>query len=152
MVLCMNTLTGFVQWAADTIAHNQVAAVIVAVVVLLFVLSNSKQKGNQKDPSRLFSSSQRASGFSRAANRCEFDKAIFWRCRKAAQHGDHWFPHSKGGATSMTNFVAACAPCNLSKSAKNPTRGQTARLKRRRRKYFPAGMDSTAGEWYRLGR
>ena len=62
---------------------------------------------------------------------------FFSRCNGAAAHGDHWFPWSKGGPTSMENFVAACVTCNTRKGAKVPTYWQTQRLVYRRRKYFP---------------
>ena len=65
------------------------------------------------------------------------ESIFFTRCNEAAAHGDHWFPWSRGGPTSMENFVAACPGCNLAKGAKVPTFWQTQRLSWRRRRYYP---------------
>ncbi|MFC4225488.1 HNH endonuclease [Lysinibacter cavernae] len=72
------------------------------------------------------------------------------RCTRTAQHGDHFFPWTKGGATSMRNYVAACAKCNLSKSSKTPTRLEKFRIEHRRRKYFGNAVDRTVGEWVQV--
>lgn len=99
------------------------------------------------DPVRLFTREQNAMGHRRAGSRCELES--FWgvRCHARSAHGDHYFPHSKGGATSMTNYVAACAKHNMRKSAKVPTFGERMRLQMRRRFYFPKGVPTTAGQW-----
>lgn len=149
MVQGMDLLTGTLQWITTLAAAHPVVTIIVIVAVLLVIVSRTRRSGARKDPTRAFTGTQRSTGFNRAQNRCEFDRVVFWRCRRPAQHGDHWLPHSKGGASSLTNFVAACAKCNLSKSAKMPTPGQTARLKRRRRRYFAPGVDVAVGEWFR---
>ncbi|MFF2031065.1 HNH endonuclease [Arthrobacter sp. NPDC058192] len=65
------------------------------------------------------------------------------RCPRPAEHGDHFFPWSKGGSTSLDNFVAACARCNRVKGARIPSPGQQARIERRRRESVaPAGSVS----------
>ncbi|WP_254678877.1 HNH endonuclease signature motif containing protein [Arthrobacter sp. 24S4-2] len=55
------------------------------------------------------------------------------RCSRPAEHGDHFHPWSKGGSTSLQNFVAACSRCNRTKGARIPSPGQQERLERRRR-------------------
>lgn len=123
--------------------------IIIAVLfVWSFVLKIARKfKRVYKDGERLYTSRDRRIGFARAGNRCEMD-GYFWflRCKREAKHGDHHYPHSRGGATSMQNFVAACVRCNTSKGAKIPTRSATKRMERRRRKYFPKGVPVTVGE------
>jgi hypothetical protein len=68
------------------------------------------------------------------------------RCSRPAEHGDHFFPWSKGGASSLQNFVAACARCNRTKGARLPSPGQQARMERRRRAYFTPDGSVSVGE------
>lgn len=118
---------------------------IVLLLVISAIRSNSAAP-KQKDPVRMFNATQRAEGFSRANNQCELESMPFVRCKEKASHGDHHYPWSKGGATSMLNFTAACVRCNTSKGAKVPTRFSTWRMERRRQRYFPAGVPVTAGQ------
>ncbi|MEJ1191872.1 HNH endonuclease [Pseudarthrobacter sp. CCNWLW207] len=46
---------------------------------------------------------------------------------RPAEHGDHFYPRSEGGSTSLQNFVAACARCNRAKRARIPSPGQQRR-------------------------
>jgi 5-methylcytosine-specific restriction endonuclease McrA len=118
-------------------------------VVVLFVVStvhSNNAAPKQKDPVRIFTAAQKLEGYARANNQCEFESMIFKRCTKTASHADHWYPWSKGGNTSMMNFVAACPRCNTSKGAKVPGQFSTWRLENRRRKYFPNGVPVTAGQ------
>lgn len=121
-----------------------IAGVFVGLVVLIRVAARNRPV--PKDPSRLFSAAQRAEGFARAGGRCELDGWWLTRCRRPASHGDHHYPWSKGGSTSMGNFVAACAKCNTSKGAKVPGFFTTLRMQARRRRYFPPGSIVAAGE------
>ncbi|GAA3635306.1 HNH endonuclease [Microlunatus ginsengisoli] len=106
-----------------------------------------------RDPRRLFSGDERRAGFDRAGNRCEFDAWLgLTRCRRAAEDADHWWPHGRGGATSMPNLVAACARHNRSKGARPPSRAQSRRIAQRRRGYFPARQPARPGEPYRIRR
>lgn len=114
------------------------------LVILVRVVAASRTP--PKDPSRLFSANQRTEGFARAGGRCELEGWGFSRCRRPASHGDHHFPWSRGGSTSMANFVAACARCNTSKGAKVPGFFVTLRMQGRRRGYFPRGSVVVAGE------
>ncbi|MFJ4171670.1 HNH endonuclease [Paenarthrobacter sp. NPDC089714] len=39
---------------------------------------------------------------------------------QVCRYGDHFYPWSKGGSTSLRNFVAACGHCNRSKGRPHP--------------------------------
>lgn len=131
----------------EAVLSNPTIAFVVGALVVLLIVSSRRSGIRNLDPQRIFTAEQRAAGFDRADGRCEFSGLLF-RCRGAAEHGDHYFPWSKGGASSMGNFVAGCAPCNLSKGAKPPSRLNQIKLERRRRRYFPPGVDVRAGAWY----
>lgn len=135
------------SWAQE---HPVTAVLIVAAVVTWAILNGSPTPPNRKskDPARLFSSAQRAEGFDRCGGRCEGELLIGVRCRSKANQGDHWLPHSRGGATSMENFVGLCAPCNRSKSARIPSRFATWRLSNRRKRYWADDLSRTPGGWY----
>jgi len=120
-----------------------IAAIAVAICVLLVPMSFRRRRPH--DPQRAFTEREREMGFSRAGGRCEL--GVF-RCRSRASHGDHYYPWSKGGATTMRNFVAACTRCNTSKGARVPGVIGRAVLISRRRRYFPAGVPTDAGEWF----
>lgn len=117
---------------------------IFAAVKLLPVFAAT---GRIRDPKRAYSAEDRQQGFARAGQQCEYDRWIFFRCTRTAQHGDHFYPWSKGGATSMRNFVAACPRCNCSKGAKLPSPFTRMRIQNRRRDYFPRGVPVDAGQW-----
>lgn len=146
------TLTTFLQTIPDLITSmismNPVLFAVAAGVIVLVVVSRTiaRNRPVQTDPSRLFSAVQRNEGFNRAGGRCEMDGLLFTRCKAKAHHGDHHYPWSRGGSTSMANFVAACARHNTSKGAKIPSTWATMRMEVRRRKYFPQGINVKAGE------
>jgi 5-methylcytosine-specific restriction endonuclease McrA len=53
-----------------------------------------------------------------------------WTCRycgKEATEVDHVAPRARGGATSPTNLVAACRPCNKTKGIRTPAEWQRAK-------------------------
>ncbi|WP_429387806.1 HNH endonuclease [Paenarthrobacter sp. TE4293] len=82
----------------------------------------------------------------RARGRCELESAYGRRCAQAAEHGDHFYPWSKGGATSLRNFVAACSQCNRRKGARIPSPGLLTRLERRRASYVQTAEAALVGE------
>jgi hypothetical protein len=102
-----------------------------------------------RDPQRLFTSGQKQAGGARAAGRCEMENLLFLRCRRPGEHGDHWYPHSKGGASDMDNYVHACAFHNLAKGGRIPSFWETQRLEWRRRRYFPVEHASRPGSKFR---
>lgn len=136
----------------ELFADNPALGFVVGAIVLLVVIWAAGSRGREKDPQRAFTAIQRSEGFARAGGRCEFKKFAFFRCGGNAEHGDHFFPWSRGGASSAENFVAACARCNLSKGARQPSVFVKHALERRRRRYFPAGVNTRAGAWYGGGR
>lgn len=136
--------------AANWITRDpKVAGIVIVVAVVLFYgakLIGLASSNPQRDPVRMFSPAQRKECFDRAGGRCEMDNLFFFRCRRPAEHADHWLPWSKGGSTSMENAVAACRTCNLAKSDGVPTFWETARLSHRRRRYFPSASRLTPGD------
>lgn len=79
---------------------------------------------------------------SRADGRCEAAEFVFsGRCSARATEVDHVIPWSRGGPTVESNGQALCRPHNRSKSARVPAWWYLLILERRRRSYFPAGVD-----------
>lgn len=134
------------EWAQH---YHLYALVVTMVLVLPWLLGQAARLVPRRvltDPQRLFSATQRRAAAERAGGRCEMDGLLIWtRCGRPGSHGDHWMPWSRGGATTMDNHVWACAPCNLAKGARVPTFWETARIERRRRRYFSPGGDTRPG-------
>lgn len=122
-----------------------VGALAVGCLLLLILLRSASRAEPYRDPQRQFTAAQRRQAFTRAQNRCEMHVWIFFRCRRPAQHADHWVPWSRGGASSMSNLVAACATCNLRKSNKIPGAIATLMLEHRRRSYIGDLRQARAG-------
>ena len=142
----------FNQLATDPDIIQKVLVLVVAGVVvrtILFIaqaIQTSIRKKWRENYARGFSTEQRVQGSARAGGRCEFDSG-WGRCSERAEHADHFYPWSRGGATSMQNLVAACSSHNLSKGAKMPSALLKSRIESRRKSYFPRGVAVTAGEW-----
>lgn len=113
---------------------------IVAVMTLL-VIAARRGRAVQRDPKRLFTSAERSEASRRAGGRCEYKNPMWFRCRRPGAHGDHIYPWSKGGATVMSNHQWLCVSHNLRKSNHVPSKVYVWRLERRRRRYFPQGID-----------
>ncbi|MGO1851821.1 MAG: HNH endonuclease [Microbacteriaceae bacterium] len=140
-------LRDFVSWAVEQPVFVFAAAVtLIGVAVLL--TPPRPPMGRRRDPVRLYSSMQRTACFARCGQRCEGETVLGIRCARQATQGDHWFPHSKGGATNARNLVGLCSRCNRRKSAHTPSRARTLRLIVRRRRYWPQGEPRSAGDWY----
>lgn len=120
---------------------------LVAIVVIAIIFTAARKRSAARDPRRMFTTNERVAGFARAGNQCEFSRWVFFRCTRTASHGDHFIPWSRGGATTMRNFVAACATCNTTKGAAMPSRLARALMAARRAAYFPAGIPRDAGDW-----
>ncbi|MGO4187924.1 HNH endonuclease [Pseudarthrobacter sp. TAF60_1] len=119
-------------------------AFLMVLVIIAVVLRTRDVR--RRDPVRRFSRQQRREGMARAGAQCEMEAGFRRRCSRPAEHGDHFYPWSKGGSTSLQNFVAACARCNRAKGARLPSPGQQARLERRRRSYVTPHGAVSVGE------
>jgi hypothetical protein len=122
-------------------------AVILAITAAIIIGRDVRRR----DPVRRFTRQQRRVGMARAGGQCEMEAGFRCRCSRPAEHGDHFYPWSKGGSTSLQNFVAACARCNRAKSARIPSPGQQKRLERRRRVYVTLEDAVRVGERQPLG-
>ncbi|MHC6231729.1 HNH endonuclease [Arthrobacter sp. MMS24-T111] len=118
------------------------AAAVLAIVAAVMTSRDVRRR----DPVRRFTRQQRREGMARAGGLCELEAGFGRRCGRPAEHGDHFYPWSKGGSTSLQNFVAACARCNRAKRARIPSPGQQRRMERRRRDYLPASASVRVGE------
>ncbi|TSE16623.1 HNH endonuclease [Arthrobacter sp. KBS0703] len=120
------------------------ATFIVALVIVAAVMRARDVR--RRGPVRRFSRQQRCEGMARAAGQCEMEAGFRRRCSRPAEHGDHFYPWSKGGSTSLQNFVAACSRCNRAKGAQIPSPAQQERLERRRRTYVALDGAAAVGE------
>lgn len=119
---------------------------VIAVVLVITAAIIKARDVRRRDPVRRFTRQQRRAGMARAGGVCEMEAGFGRRCSRPAEHGDHFYPWSKGGSTSLQNFVAACSRCNRTKGARIPSRGQQLRLERRRRTYVPLEGAVAVGE------
>lgn len=130
--------------------HGVLAAIAlpaaVAVILIIVAVVIHAQDVRRRDPVRRFTRQQRRQGMARADGLCEMESGFRRRCSRPAEHGDHFYPWSKGGSTSLQNFVAACARCNRTKGARIPSPAQQERLERRRRTYVALDAPVSVGE------
>ncbi|WP_081801696.1 HNH endonuclease [Arthrobacter sp. 9MFCol3.1] len=132
-------LRGMVDGVLAAVTVPGLLLVVLTVVAAVIRARDLKRR----DPVRRFSRQQRREGLARAGGQCEMESGLRRRCPRPAEHGDHFYPWSKGGSTNLQNFVAACANCNRTKGARVPSPSQQARMERRRREYVaPAGSVS----------
>lgn len=138
----LTAIDNFTQFAGE----HPVIIGAAAILAVLFIVNWTRPAMPRRDPKRRFDRAQTQAGMSRAGHQCEM--GTFIRCRQASAHGDHFFPHTRGGASNLTNFVAACQRHNLSKGAKMPSRSLQFAIEVRRARYFPPGQNRTAGCWF----
>lgn len=137
------TVSGVLRSFVDSVLAAVVLPGLLLVVLIIVAAVVHSRDVRRRDPVRRFSRQQRRDGMARAGGQCEMEAGFRGRCSRPAEHGDHFFPWSKGGSTNLQNFVAACARCNRAKGARVPSPGQQARLERRRREYVtPSGCVS----------
>jgi 5-methylcytosine-specific restriction endonuclease McrA len=127
------------------LAAVMLPGLIIVVLAVAAGVINARDV-RRRDPVRRFSGQQRREGMARAGGQCEMEAAFRRRCSRPAEHGDHFYPWSKGGSTSLQNFVAACARCNRAKGAGIPSPGQQERMERRRRDYLAPESSLSVGE------
>lgn len=135
------------DWIQQYALWIMIGAVALAVIA---ALGKRTKDGDDvvKDPQRMYTTEQRTESFARAGGQCEYMSWALSRCGAPAEHADHFFPHSKGGATSLLNCVASCAHHNTSKGAKVLPKRAGKFLEMRRKRYYPAGVPVTVGELY----
>lgn len=113
--------------------------VAVALVVCVVLASPAGGACESRDPRRGFTVAERRAAFERAGHRCEHKPLLWHRCTNTPTQGDHIFPWSRGGRTTMSNQQALCPFHNSRKSGTVPTRLYILRLQWRRRRYFADG-------------
>jgi len=128
---------------------RMVVAVISGATIIWQVIQMIRERRSPKDPIRAFTTFQSSAASMLAGGQCEFTGAFGRRCRRPGAHADHWIPHTRGGASSDDNLVWACAPHNLRKSARMPSRYATWRVARRRLRYFPPDVSRKPGRRFR---
>jgi hypothetical protein len=122
------------------------APVLIIVALVITVLVIRFRDVRRRDPVRRFTRQQRREGMARAGGQCEMEAGLGRRCPRPAEHGDHFYPWSKGGSTSLQNFVAACSTCNRAKGARIPSPAQQLRIEARRRTYVASDGAVAVGE------
>ena len=121
--------TGMFDGVLAAVAFPGILAVVLTIIAAIIQARDVKRR----DPVRRFTRQQRREGMARAGGQCEMEAGFRRRCSRPAEHGGHFYPWSKGGSTSVQNFVAACSRCNRAKGARIPSPGQQERIERRRR-------------------
>ena len=130
----------------DRVVSAAALPLVGAVVLGIAAAVVSRRDVRRRDPVRRFTRQQRREGMARAKGLCELEAGFGRRCGRPAEHGDHFYPWSKGGSTSLQNFVAASARCNRAKRANIPSPGQQRRMERRRWEYLPPSSSISVGE------
>jgi hypothetical protein len=145
-----STVSGVLRGYVDTVlAAATLPGLLILVLIIVAIVIHACDV-RRRDPVRRFSRQQRREGMTRAGGQCEMEAGLGRRCSRPAEHGDHFFPWSKGGSSNLQNFVAACAKCNRTKGARIPSPGQQARIERRRREYVAPAGSVSVGERRRL--
>jgi 5-methylcytosine-specific restriction endonuclease McrA len=129
------SVTGVFSQMFDGVLAAVALPGVLVVVLIVTVRVIQTRDVRRRDPARRFTRQQRREGMARAGVQCEMEVGFSRRCSRPAEHGDHFYPWSKGGSTSLQNFVAACSWCNRAKGARIPSPRQQARLERRRLSY-----------------
>lgn len=140
------TLTDILKAMFAGVLEAITAPTLIIIALVITVLVIRVRDVRRRDPVRRFTRQQRREGMARAGGQCEMEAGFGRRCSRPAEHGDHFYPWSKGGSTSLRNFVAACSRCNRAKGARIPSPSQQERLERRRRTYVALEEAVPVGE------
>lgn len=147
--------------------YINIMAISLILIIILFILVNlslfieeviikifhRKKPENRRDTNRLYSHSDKIKYSSLCNNRCE-GIGIFLRCRHEGNdlQGDHWYPYSRGGATTKKNLVMLCPKCNKKKTNHVPTFLQTKAIEFRRKHNmgYNNHIYNKPGEWLKI--
>ena len=140
-----STVSGVLRSFVDSVLAAVALPGLFLVILIFVAIVIHARDVRRRDPVRRFSRQQRREGMARAGGQCEMEAGFRGRCSRPAEHGDHFFPWSKGGSTNLQNFVAACAGCNRAKGARIPSPAHQARLEGRRRDYVASDGDLSVG-------
>lgn len=117
-------------------------ALAVIGIAVSFPMPGRGPSSSRRDPWRRFKSAARRTVMERAGERCEAGVLFgLFRCNGAAAEVDHVFPHSKGGPTVVSNGQALCRDHNRRKGSMTPPWWYVLGLEKRRRGYYPEGVD-----------
>ncbi|WP_258805120.1 HNH endonuclease [Pseudarthrobacter sp. NS4] len=141
-----STAAGVFRSMVDDVLGAVMLLGVIAVVLIIAAAVINARDVRRRDTVRRFTRQQRREGMARAGGQCGMETAFRSRCSRPAEHGDHFYPWSKGGSTSLQNFVAACSRCNRAKGARTASPGQQERLERRRRTYISPDGAVAVGE------
>jgi hypothetical protein len=131
----LTSATGVFTAVFDGVLAAVLLPGLLVVVVIVIARVMQARDVRRRDPVRRFTRQQRREGKARAGGQCEMEAGFRRRCSRPAEHGDHFYPWSKGGSTRLQNFVAACSRCNRAKGARIPSPAQQERLERRQLAY-----------------
>lgn len=135
------TVVGGVMTGLGPLLPWLVALAVVAIVVS-FPMPGRGPGFARRDVWRRYQYRAREVVLRRAGGRCEAGQFFgLGRCSEAAVEVDHVFPHSKGGPTVVSNAQALCRDHNRRKRDMTPPWWYVLSLERRRRAYFPSGVD-----------
>ncbi|WP_120955315.1 HNH endonuclease signature motif containing protein [Arthrobacter oryzae] len=140
-----SSVNGVLRGFADSVLTAVALPGLFLVVLFIVAAIVHARDVGRRDPVRRFSRQQRREGMARAGAQCEMEAGLRRRCSQPAEHGDHFFPWSKGGSTNLQNFIAACAKCNRAKGARIPSPSQQARMEKRRREYVTSSGSVSVG-------
>ncbi|MCJ0875180.1 HNH endonuclease [Streptomyces sp. AP-93] len=107
----------------------------VAALGILCLAIGVGRKRRWRDPTRLFTWSQKQQLIRQANGQCEHKPPLWFRCPTAGTEADHIYPWSRGGPTELWNGQLLCRRHNRRKSNRVPSPLYRWRLARRRQKH-----------------
>jgi len=151
---------------SDDIQVNIIAITIITLIILFILLKlflfieeivikifHRNKSDNRRDAHRVYSSAIKEKYSQLCGNRCEGIGLVFRSKHEGHDlQGDHWYPYSRGGATTEKNLVMLCPKCNRKKTNHVPTFLQTNAI-RFRRKHNLGYNNHTyrkPGEWLKI--
>lgn len=151
---------------SDELSINIIAISLLIIIILFILLKISlfieeiiikifhrNKPDNRRDINRLYSQKTKSKYSQLCKNRCEGIGLLF-RCRHVGDdlQGDHWYPYSRGGATTKKNLVMLCPKCNRKKTNHVPTFLQTKAIEFRRKHNigYNEYMYNKPGEWLKI--